>query len=280
MRILDLFAGYGGFSYGAEKLVGGYTTTQFVEKDEFCQKILKKHWPNVPIHDDINTFNAKPNQYELLTIGWPCQDISVAGNQRGIKSGTRSSLFYQGIRLLRELQPRFALFENVRNLIGHDSGKTFKEVLFQIAKSGYDAEWQVLSVSKHARGVHRRERVFIIAYPKYFRLSPTERLRIYGEANNNTQERQNKIEQLERSCESIHSKIIQRPSSWSNERYFLNPNPNGYSSKPTICRTDNGFTRGLHKSRITALGNGVVPHVAAIPLQRIKKLNEYFSTIT
>ena len=136
MRILDLFAGYGGFSYGAEKLVGGYTTTQFVEKDEFCQKILKKHWPNVPIHDDINTFNAKPNQYELLTIGWPCQDISVAGNQRGIKSGTRSSLFYQGIRLLRELQPRFALFENVRNLIGHDSGKPLKKSSSKLPKAG------------------------------------------------------------------------------------------------------------------------------------------------
>ena len=78
MKLLDTFAGIGGFSYAAEKLVGGFETTQFIEIDPYCQKVLKKHWPNVPIHDDITTFTAKSGEFDIITGGFPCQDISVA----------------------------------------------------------------------------------------------------------------------------------------------------------------------------------------------------------
>ena len=163
MRNLDLFSGIGGFTYAGEKLVGGITTTQFVENDKYCQKILKKHWPDIPIHDDIRTFKAERGQFDLFTIGFPCQDLSVAGRKRGIGEGTRSGLFYESIRLLREVRPRFALFENVRNLLSHEKGETFQEVLFQIAKAGYNAEWSVVS-AKDLGACHLRERVWIIAY--------------------------------------------------------------------------------------------------------------------
>ena len=163
MRNLDLFSGIGGFTYAGEKLVGGITTTQFVENDKYCQKILKKHWPDIPIHDDIRTFKAERGQFDLFTIGFPCQDLSVAGRKRGIGEGTRSGLFYESIRLLREVRPRFALFENVRNLLSHENGETFQEVLFQIAKAGYNAEWSVVS-AKDLGACHLRERVWIIAY--------------------------------------------------------------------------------------------------------------------
>ena len=145
------------------KSVGGYKTTQFVEIDSYCQSVIRKNFPNIPIHDDIKTFTAKPGQFDVFTIGFPCQDLSVAGKQRGINERTRSGLFYESIRLLREVRPRFALFENVRNLLSHEKGETFQEVLFQIAKAGYDAEWSVIS-AKDLGACHLRERVWIVAY--------------------------------------------------------------------------------------------------------------------
>ena len=163
LKILDLFSGIGGFSYAAERIVGGYKTTQFVEVDPYCQSVLRKNFPNTPIHDDIRTFSAKSGQFDVFTIGFPCQDLSVAGKQRGINEQTRSGLFYESIRLLREVRPRFALFENVRNLLSHEKGQTFQEVLFQIAKAGYNAEWSVVS-AKDLGACHLRERVWIIAY--------------------------------------------------------------------------------------------------------------------
>ena len=163
LKILDLFSGIGGFSYAAEKIVGGFETTQFVEIDSYCQSVLRKNFPNIPIHDDITTFTAKPRQFDVFTIGFPCQDLSVAGKQRGINEQTRSGLFYESIRLLREVRPRFALFENVRNLLSHEKGETFQEVLFQIAKSGYSCEWAVIS-AKDLGACHLRQRVWIIAY--------------------------------------------------------------------------------------------------------------------
>jgi len=164
LKILDLFSGIGGFSYAAERIVGGYKTTQFVEIDPYCQSVLRKNFPNVPIHDDIKTFTAKKGQFDVLTAGFPCQDLSVAGRQAGIGEGTRSGLFYEIIRLLGEIQPKFVLFENVRNLLSHEKGATFQEILFQIAKAGYDAEWSVVS-AKDLGACHKRERLWIIAYP-------------------------------------------------------------------------------------------------------------------
>ena len=163
LKLLDLFSGIGGFSYAAERIVGGYKTTQFVELDPYCQSVLRKNFPNTPIHDDIRTFTAKPRQFDVFTIGFPCQDLSVAGRQKGIGEGTRSGLFYEIIRLLGEIQPKFVLFENVRNLLSHEKGETFQEVLFQIAKSGYHAEWSVIS-AKDMGACHLRKRLWIIAY--------------------------------------------------------------------------------------------------------------------
>ena len=173
LKLLDLFSGIGGFSYAGEKIVGGFKTTQFVELDPYCQKVLHKNFPNTPIHDDIKTFTAKPGQFDVFTIGFPCQDLSVAGRQKGIGEGTRSGLFYESIRLLREVRPRFALFENVRNLLSHEKGETFQEILFQIAKSGYDVEWSVIS-AKDLGACHLRQRLWIVAYSNDYGLQRRE----------------------------------------------------------------------------------------------------------
>ena len=109
-------------------------------------------------HSQQNQDNSTYSQLGFHAKIYPSQ-----GNRRGINEQTRSGLFYESIRLLREVRPRFALFENVRNLLSHEKGQTFQEVLFQIAKAGYNAEWSVVS-AKDLGACHLRERVWIIAY--------------------------------------------------------------------------------------------------------------------
>ena len=300
LKLLDLFSGIAGFSYAAEKIVGGYKTTQFVEKDSYCQSVIRKNFPNTPIHDDIRTFTAKPGQFDVFTIGFPCQDLSVAGKQRGINDKTRSGLFYESIRLLREVRPRFALFENVRNLLSHEKGQTFQEVLFQIAKAGYDAEWSVIS-ARDLGACHLRERIWIVAYTNDYGSSTSKRIRVDDKTNSITQEGQNKTSKSERSSNPRDSRTFQQTSEtsdtsntnssrtqsnsegleepiWkhaflnSKERRTLSPDWTGYVSEPSLCRGDDGL-RG-RVARIKAMGNSIVPQCAAVPLQRIKDLNE------
>ena len=100
-----------------------------------------------------------PEDHSISVLSdFPCQDISIGGQQKGIGEGTRSGLFYECIRLLREIRPQFAIFENVRNLLSIEEGRVFQEVLFQIAQAGYDAEWSVVS-ARDVGGCHLRERV-------------------------------------------------------------------------------------------------------------------------
>ena len=300
LKLLDLFSGIAGFSYAAEKIVGGYKTTQFVEKDSYCQSVIRKNFPNIPIHDDIRTFTAKPGQFDVFTIGFPCQDLSVAGKQRGINDKTRSGLFYESIRLLREVRPRFALFENVRNLLSHEKGQTFQEVLFQIAKAGYDAEWSVIS-ARDLGACHLRERIWIVAYTNNYGSSTSKRIRVDDKTNSITQEGQNKTSKSERSSNPRDSRTFQQTSEtpdtsntnssrtqsnsegleepiWkhaflnSKERRTLSPDWTGYVSEPSLCRGDDGL-RG-RVARIKAMGNSIVPQCAAVPLQRIKDLNK------
>ena len=174
MRVLDLFSGIGGFAY-AGHLLGGFTTTQFVENNPYCQQVLRKNFPYIPIHDDITTFDTsfKFGEYDLITAGFPCQDLSSAGKQAGLREGTRSSLFYRVIDIARRVRPKFILFENVANTISHSNGETFQKILYEIAKAGYNAEWSIIS-AKDVGACHLRKRIWIIAYandPRYYRTS-------------------------------------------------------------------------------------------------------------
>ena len=277
MRVLDLFAGIGGFTKAGE-LVGGFDTRQFVEIDPYCQSVLKKHW-DIPIHSDVKTFKAERGEYHLITAGFPCQDLSVAGRERGLKPGTRSALFYEVIRLLRDIRPRFLLLENVRNLLSHQEGKTFQEILFQIARCGYDAEWKVVSASD-IRGCHKRERIFIIAYPKHYGLSPTKRCEGDEQFSKAATWKEETFKSKGSSQSNSCSNVQRTTDEWKPTRALLDPDWRTFSVKPTISRTDVGISSGSHKSRIIALGNCVIPQCAAVPLARIKQLDEAYSPTT
>jgi DNA (cytosine-5)-methyltransferase 1 len=171
LRVLDLFSGIGGFSLGLER-TGGFETVAFCEIEPFPRKVLAKHWPEVPQYEDVTKLTGDILRrdgisVDVITGGFPCQDISVAGKQAGIGEGTRSGLWSEIVRLIGELAPSFVIVENVAALLSGPSeqrGGWFGSILGDLAECGYDAEWE--NIPAAAVGApHRRERVWIVAYP-------------------------------------------------------------------------------------------------------------------
>jgi DNA (cytosine-5)-methyltransferase 1 len=161
MRVLDLFSGIGGFSLGLER--AGMRTVAFCEINPFCRRVLRKHWPEVPIYDDIRQLTARRLAADgiaadVLCGGFPCQDISNAGRGAGM-DGERSGLWAEYARLLGELRPRYVIVENVAALLGRGLGR----VLGDLAALGFDAEWHCIPASA-VGAPHRRDRIWIVAY--------------------------------------------------------------------------------------------------------------------
>jgi DNA (cytosine-5)-methyltransferase 1 len=170
LKVLDLFSGIGGFSLGLER-TGGFETVAFCEIEPFCQKVLKKHWPEVPCYNDVKELTAARLTadgiagVEIVTGGFPCQDLSAAGRTAGIE-GSRSGLWGEVCCLIGELRPNIAIMENVWNLLAGPSdqpGGWFGRVLSDLAEIGYDAEWHCIPAAA-VGAKHYRERVWIIAY--------------------------------------------------------------------------------------------------------------------
>ena len=240
LHVLDLFSGIGGFSLGLER-TGGFETVAFCEIEAFPRSVLSKHWPKVPIYEDVKNVNrdrliADGIAPSVITAGFPCQDISIAGNKAGITEGTRSGLWSEVVRLVCEIRPRFLIVENVPNLLGGPSesrGGWFGQILGDLAQCGYDAEWEIIPAS--AVGLpHRRKRVWIIAYPHSLDI----RAEIFSQVNP--------------SCVS-KEKNTRTP--------FLPPYPlglDGVADSYSLPR-DDGFSAIV--DRLSAYGNAVVPQI-------------------
>lgn len=151
----SLFAGIGGLDLGFER--AGLRCKWQVEIDEFARKVLTKHWPEVPKHDDIRTF-TNIEYVDVIAGGFPCQDVSNAGHRAGI-NGERSGLFFELMRIVRDVRPKYVLLENVSALLVRGMDR----VLSELAAGGYDAEWECLPASAFG-AYHNRDRVFILAY--------------------------------------------------------------------------------------------------------------------
>jgi DNA (cytosine-5)-methyltransferase 1 len=157
VRFGELFAGIGGFSLGLER--AGMECAWQVEIDPYAQAVLKKHWPEVPKHDDVRTFPPQGDYaVDVICGGFPCQDISVAGKGAGL-AGARSGLWSEFARIVGELRPRYVVVENVAALLTRGMGT----VLGDLSTLGYDAEWHVIPASA-VGAPHRRDRVWIVAY--------------------------------------------------------------------------------------------------------------------
>jgi DNA (cytosine-5)-methyltransferase 1 len=156
MRVLDLFSGIGAMSLGLER-AGGFRTVAFCEIDPFCRRVLAMHWPSVPCHDDVSTRKFEDGEADVITAGFPCQDISFAGRGAGL-AGARSGLFWEVVRAIRLVRPRFVLLENVAALLDRGLGT----VLGTLAGDGYDAEWDCVGADRLGASQHR-ERIWILA---------------------------------------------------------------------------------------------------------------------
>ncbi len=231
MRHLDLFSGIGGFALAARWV--GWETVGFCEIDPYCQKVLRKHWPDVPIHEDITELDGQDYKgaIDIITGGFPCQDISVAGPGCGI-DGERSGLWKEMARLIGEIRPSYSLVENVSALLG----RGMERVAGDLAEIGYDTEWEVISAASVGAN-HQRERTYILAYP-------------WGE-------RRKRI---------IPEKIQEQPAfSWCQNGRRIEDLPDRcdlYESK--LCRRSDGLSKELG-----AYGNAIVPQVAEVIFRAI-----------
>jgi DNA (cytosine-5)-methyltransferase 1 len=238
LKVLDLFSGIGGFSLGLDR-AGGFETVAFCEIEPFPRKVLAKHWPEVPCYEDVTKLTGDILArdgigVDVITGGFPCQDISVAGKQAGLGQGTRSGLWSECLRLVSELQPRYALFENVSNLLSgptEQPGGWFSTILADLACAGYDAEWADIPAS-YIGAWHRRGRVWLLAYPN----------EISGQ-------------------QGVSKGPILRQSYVSEQSTRVFEGWAGRSNLPKsrICGKSDGIPQVSH--RIAALGNAVVPQI-------------------
>lgn len=161
MRVASFFAGMGGFDLGFER--AGMQVSFQCEIDDFAQRILKRHWPEVPFHDDITTLDAATiPAADLWCAGWPCQDLSNANTERRGLAGARSGLFHTFMALALEVRPKWLVMENVTGLLTAEHGTSLETVIDELEARGYLGGWFTCNLSD-AGVPHNRDRVFVIA---------------------------------------------------------------------------------------------------------------------
>jgi DNA (cytosine-5)-methyltransferase 1 len=228
-------------------------TVAFCEIDPYCQAVLRRHWPDVPVFDDVRTLtatdvsNAAKQQVgiagqsrinsgvvDVICGGFPCQDISIAGKGEGI-TGSRSGLWKEFARIIGEIRPRYVIVENVAALLGRGLG----DVLGDLAALGYDAEWHCIPASA-VGAPHRRDRVWIVGHPMQSGLS--ERTAIRGRPGEATT--------------GLSWDVSSVSGQWDVE--------------PDVGRVAHGVPARV--DRLKALGNTVVPQIAEIIGRAIMKM--------
>lgn len=229
LKLGSLFSGIGGFELGLERAIPNLETVWQVEQDKFCQKVLKKHWPNAVLFDDVKTVgkhNLEP--VDILCGGFPCQDISTAGLGKGLK-GEKSGLWFEMLRIIGELRPKIIVLENVAAI----TFRGLKTVISGLTENGYGVEWQIISARQFG-APHLRKRWFAVAYP-------------------------DKVDDKKHTCNpcTMEKTSLLKCGNSKNERVHItnywekNPNMSG------LCSLDDGIPDRLAKLR--SLGNAIVP---------------------
>lgn len=254
LRVLDLFSGIGGFSLGLER--AGMRTVAFCEIDPFCRRVLAKHWPDVPCHDDITTREFQEGEADVICGGFPCQDVSRAGKRAGV-AGTRTGLFWELVRAIRLVRPRFAVMENVAALLNDGMGV----VCGALADSGLCAEWDC--VPAYACGSpQERDRVWIVAYSD-------EREREDGRASALRWRQSGSPQSSSPGIDPDADDQGELQPGWCFRHLWGRPVHRGEGSDTwrtnwldrlgALCRVVDGVSRRLDESR--PLGNAVLPQI-------------------
>ena len=165
IKVLDLFSGIGGFAYASERIVGGFETVAFCEIDPFCQKVLEKNFPGVPIHNDIKELEKNAIRYrgyvDVVCGGFPCQPWSNAGKKEGHEDKKGRDLWGEMASIIKQILPRFVIGENVRGFAQMPMG--LQRSVNDLESIGYRVANFIIP-SAYALGLpHRRERCWIIA---------------------------------------------------------------------------------------------------------------------
>ena len=283
MRVLELFAGIGGFSVGLER-AGGFKPVAFCEIDKHARKVLQKNWPGVTIYEDVKEITherlkADGNVPDVITGGFPCQDISTAGKGAGL-AGARSGLWFEFARIIKEVRPRWVIAENVSAL----RSRGLETVLGTLAEIGYDAEWHCIPASA-VGAPHRRDRIWIIAYPNSDSQSTStfnDEAPIFSEIGNvacpnqqhggseSLKQLSSEQETWDESCWS--SKTLVNTNSAQCEGRSLSGrilaedtylgSGSWWEVEPPVGRVADGFPGRTH--RLKQLGNAVVPQIPEI----------------
>ena len=227
MNVLSLFSGIGGLELGLER--AGMTTVGQVELDPFCRRVLAKHWPEVPQHDDVRTTSewwaSEPRPgVDVVCGGFPCQPFSGSGLQLGIADERWGWPWMADV--IRAVRPRYVVVENVAALIRH--ADAFGVLLGDLHRFGFDAEWSVVTACA-VGAPHRRRRLYLVAYPRGARLQGLHETR-------GNLDLQSVARDLRRHWES----------------------------EPDLARVADGIPRRLVRDPIHAYGNAVVPQVAEL----------------
>jgi len=184
LKIGSLFSGYSGLDRAVESVTGG-KPVWFCEYEDAPSQILAKHYPGIPNFGDVTKVDwTSVEPVDILTGGFPCQDLSLAGKRAGLKDGTRSGLWSEFHKAIETLKPRLVVIENVRGLLSATAHSNVEQcpwclgdepsepslralgaVLGDLADIGYDAKWTSVRASD-AGAPHSRFRVFVIAYPR------------------------------------------------------------------------------------------------------------------
>ena len=158
LTVGSTFTGIGGADLGFEW--AGFDIAWQCEFDSWKQEVLRAHWPDVPLYDDITTMNDAPS-VDVMLGGFPCQDLSVAGKRKGF-GGERSVLAFEFLRVAESLQPRWIVLENVPGLLSSNGGRDFARLVDEVVGCGYGVAWRILD-ARYFGVPQRRRRVFIVA---------------------------------------------------------------------------------------------------------------------
>ena len=284
LRLLDTFAGIGGFSLGLEA-TGFFETVAFCEIEDFPRRVLAKHWPDVYIHDDIRTLrytrddSEEPDDWilydeeldheiirgpvDVISGGFPCQDLSLAGNQAGIE-GDQSGLWSELARLIGEVRPAVAILENVTALLSGDRGRWFGRVLGDLAALGFDVSWHCIPAASIG-APHRRDRVWIIAFAESLGSQGSGPGQGGKPEREETRRRRAGDDRREMS-DTFGERLEGLLATWATSRPANRPGdgsrPGWFAVEPDVRRVVDGLPDRVH--RIKALGNAIVPEIAEL----------------
>lgn len=164
MKIGSLFSGIGGLDLGLER--AGMEVRWQVENDDFCRRVLAKHWPNVPCYGDIRELDGRDLEpVDLICGGFPCQPTSHAGRRRG--EADDRWLWPEMLRLVREVKPAYVVGENVFGLVTHNEGLLLASIVADLEAEGYEVAPPIVFPACAVGALHRRDRVWICAHARH-----------------------------------------------------------------------------------------------------------------